>query len=80
MDVKLHSLRGCFPTFLLVFYSRSAVSEDSFEEAVTGFQSYIKQLEGFELGVQSYNISLQCELGQVLTQDKKCGNDFGLYM
>ena len=49
------------------------MSEASFTEAVTGFQSYIKQLEGFELGEQSYNISLQCELGQVLTQYKKCG-------
>ena len=46
------------------------------EKAVIGFESYVKQLGGFEMGTQSLSISLQCEEGQVLLDNKKCGMIF----
>ena len=59
-------------TFLFSHFS-SALTDGLLDKAVNEFQSFVKELDGFEVKNQSFNISLQCEAGQVLIDNKKCG-------
>ena len=60
-------------------FFRSALTEGLLETAINEFQSFIKEMGGFVVTNQSFDISLHCEAGQVLRDNKRCGKSSLLY-
>ena len=65
-------------TYIFQFF-RSALTEGLLETAFNEFQSFVKEMGGFVVTNQSFDISLHCEAGQVLRDNKRCGKSFMFY-
>ena len=60
-------------------FFRSALTEGLLETAINEFQSFVKEIGGFVVTNQSVDISLHCEAGQVLRDNKRCGKSSLFY-